>query len=564
MHPVEKWLSELLGTTCRDIDQAMFRSALAVVVALYIAYFSYSGHIDGRDAVFLAAGVSVKIVVAVVIVIWTALVPDYRFSRRVAEFTLDRGGYTWLLCFGGPVTLPLYAMVLWITLGNGLRYGTNYLLAGVAAVFLGVILAWQVNPFWQAYPFVPSMLLFILVALPMYVLVLLRQIEDASKSARDANMAKSRMMAQASHDLRQPIHAISLYTACLRDAGLQPKELQVVDSIDRSLGQVQRLFKSLLDVSTLDSGRVTARREPVALGELVDDLMRQNGEPAQRAGIELRAVRCSLVVDVDRTLLTTMLQNVVSNCIKYAPGARVVIGCRRRGATASLYVYDDGPGIAPEHQSRVFEEFYQVRERGDRDIEGVGLGLPIVRRLADLLGLQVDLRSSPGRGTCVRISGLRVIPKPVRSGPPATVKLASSVQGLNILLVEDDDSVREATATLLQSWGCSVQAEATIPDQVEQCDLLITDYDLGGGVTGADCILAVRAMLGRDVAAVVMTGHDEAKVRAEITDDRIPVLSKPMRPAELRSIVLVRMFIAPGQDEALCCGALKPTQPGLR
>lgn len=332
MHPVEKWLSELLGTTCTDIDQAMFRSVLSVVVALYVAYFSYSGHIDSRDAVFLAAGVSVQIVLAVAIVVWTKRVPDYRFSRRAAEFALDRGGYTWLMSFGGPVTLPLFAMLLWITLGNGLRYGTNFLIAGVTAAFVGVTLAWQVNPFWQTYPFVPSMLLFALVALPMYVLVLLRQIEDAYKSASDANLSKSRMMAQASHDLRQPIHAISLYTACLRDAGLQPKELRVVDSIDRSLGQVQRLFKSLLDVSTLDSGRVTPKREPVTLSELVDDLLRQNTEQAQRAGIELRGIPCSLVVDVDRTLLTTMLQNIISNAIKYAPGAPIVVGCRVAGA----------------------------------------------------------------------------------------------------------------------------------------------------------------------------------------------------------------------------------------
>lgn len=538
MNWLEKRLSELLGTTCSDMDQALFRVGLMVTVAIYLAYFFYAGHIDSRDAIFLAAGVAVQTGLAVALVVWTTLVPDYRFSRRVTEFLVDRAGFSWLMSFGGAVTLPLYAMLLWITLGNGLRYGSNFLIAGVTAAFLGIAAAWQVNPFWQANPFVPAMLMFILVALPMYVLVLLHQIEDAYTNAKEANLSKSRMMAQASHDLRQPIHAISLFTACLRDGTLGKRELEMVDNIDRSLASVARLFKSLLDISALDSGRMTPKVERFRIGEVLEDVARQNAGAAESTGGELRVMPCGLHVSTDRALLTTILQNLVNNAVKYAPGQSILIGCRRRRGRLDVLVADTGPGIAAEHQARIFDEFYQVRERGDRDVEGVGLGLAIVRRVAGLLGLQVAFRSEPGRGTCVALAGLQVVDAPaaVTGWTPETIP--GGTEGLRVLLVEDDTAVLQATASLLTRWGCIVQPERTIPQQPAPCDVLITDYDLGEGATGTDCIRAVRGGLGAGLPAIVMTGHDPDQVREEFDDVGVPVLSKPVRPAELRSMLM--------------------------
>lgn len=518
--------------------QAYARICILAVVGAYIhtlaAFDTMTPTGESRLSWFIVAYLPFSLF----ILAWVKARPGVYVWRRVTSMTGDFSGIAWMLSHGGSSTLPIFAILMWVVLGTGLRFGRRYL---QLAMLMGVICIAVVacfNTYWQQNPYVVAAFAVTAIVVPIYVLALLSRIEKAYEAAREANRSKSRMMAQASHDLRQPIHAISLYTACLRDAGLQDKELQVVDNIDRSLGQVQRLFKSLLDISTLDSGRVTPLREPVALTDVVDDILRQNAETAQRAGAMLRGVGCKLVVNVDRTLLTTMLQNVISNAIKYAPGSRILVGCRRRGRTVTMFVYDVGPGIAPEHQERVFEEFYQVRERGDRDIEGVGLGLPIVRRLAELLDLQVELRSEPGRGTCVAISGLPVVAKAQRAIKPATLKIASSMEGLRVLLVEDDDNVREATATLLRSWGCSVQAEAGIPRHVAECDLVITDYDLGGGVTGTDCIHAVRALLGPSVPAVVLTGHDEVKVCAEIPDVTIPILSKPVQPVELRSILL--------------------------
>lgn len=487
---------------------------------------------------------------SIAIMTWVLLLPGVNLTRRVISMTGDFCGCTWMMSHGGGATMPIFAVLLWVVLGTGLRFGPRYLQAATVLALISLAVVTSVNDYWRDNPYAVVAFAFTAIAVPLYVMVLLTRIEKAFQAATAANLSKSRFLAQASHDLRQPIHAISLYTACLRDAGLQAKELQVVDSIDRSLGQVQRLFKSLLDISTLDSGRVTPKREPVMVSDVLRDVQRQNAEAAQRAGCVVKIVRCREWIKTDRVLLTNMLQNLVTNAIKYAPGSRILLGCRRKAGTLTLVVFDQGPGIAHEHHSHIFEEFYQVRARGDRDIEGVGLGLSIVRRLGELLELRVELRSEPSRGTCVSLAGFPIVAKRMRATTLQTLPLATSVHGLRVLLVEDDDNVRDATATLLASWGCTVQAEAGVPSEVDACDLLITDYDLGGGMTGTECIRAVREQLGCSVPAVVMTGHDAARVRTEIDDLAIPILSKPVRPAELRSVILVRSYIAPSTDES--------------
>lgn len=538
MDSMEQRISDLLPKTCSDFDQAMLRSVLAAVGIGYIVVFYYTGHIESRDAAFLVAGSVVHFMASVAITVWTRYIRHDLPSRRVVAFVVDRTAPAWMMCFGGAVTLPFFTILLLITMGNGLRYGSKFLIAGVIAALFGVAIAWQLNAFWIAYPFVPSLLLLILLALPMYVLVLLRQMEDAYASAKKADLSKSRFLAQASHDLRQPIHAISLFTACLRDGDLKERELEMVDNIDRSLASVARLFKSLLDISSLDSGRVSPKAEAFAIREVLEDVARQNAGAAATAGGELRVVPSMLYVSTDRALLTTALQNLANNAVKYAPGRSILIGCRRRQGRLDVMVADTGPGIATEHQSRVFDEFYQVRERGDRDVEGVGLGLSIVRRVADLLGLEVGFRSEPGRGTCVALSGLQIVDAPAVNRRSAAEPVAGGTDGLRVLLVEDDAAVLQATASLLRRWGCAVQPERGIPQQLAPCDVLITDYDLGEGSTGADCIRVVRDELGDRLPAIVMTGHDPEHVRDEFDEVGVPVLSKPVRPAELRSMLM--------------------------
>lgn len=442
------------------------------------------------------------------------------------------------MTFGQETTVPFFVLLLWITLGTGLRFGSRYLALGVCLSLISLGVVWQLNPFWHSNSFMVVTFALTLFVVPVYVLVLLRRVEAAYAAAREANVVKSRFLAQASHDLRQPIHAISLFTACLRVSRLQPNELEMVDNIDRSLASVSRLFKSLLDISTLDSGKVIPVSEAVAINEIMDDVAQQNSDLLERDGTSVVVVPCSLTVSVDRALFTTMLQNVVNNAAKYASGQAILIGCRRRGGRLSVEVIDSGPGIARDDQARVFDEFYQVRKRGDRDIEGVGLGLSIVSRVATVLELTVGLQSVLGKGTRVHIDGLVVVERSRSPEKRLPSPSGAAVGGLRVLLVEDDQAVLLATASLLRRWGCHVQAAPTIPPAVEDCDLIITDYDLGDGMTGTECIASVRRLTGRDLPAVIMTGHDAVRVREDLRDSSVPVLSKPLQPAELRSVIL--------------------------
>lgn len=519
--------------------QAVSRFIVASVGMFYILTLIFEGTYSSvlREA-FVALFTS-YFLAAVLLLRWINRKPGEYLLRRLCSMSLDYSAMTFCMAFGGEGILPVYSLVLWVTVGNGIRFGSRYLIiaTGFALVSLGLV-TWF-NAFWRNNPYVVTTLILTTLLVPAYINYLLKQLHALYDEALEANLAKSRFLAQASHDLRQPIHAISLFIASLRDAGLDREQRQMVDNIDRSLQSVSRLFRSLLDISTLDSGKVTPRPEPTHIGTLIGDVVQQNSQAAEWSGVNFKVVHCDLYVQTDPTLLTTMIQNIITNAIKYAGNGPVLIGCRRRGGLLAVEIHDRGPGIGREHLDRVFEEFYQVRERGDKDVEGVGLGLPIVRRLSRLLGLNVHIRSRKGYGTAVIIEDLQIIPAPKQiSGSSRPYVPVSVMEGLRVLLVEDDEDVLVATASLLEKWGCVVQAETTVPECEAHCDVVITDFDLGAKTTGADCIARVRAMNRRKVPAVIMTGHDENRVREELGDQEIPVLAKPVRPTELRSLVI--------------------------
>ncbi|MCR4266556.1 hybrid sensor histidine kinase/response regulator [Nitratireductor sp. ZSWI3] len=542
------WIAERLGITGgrRDAEhgQALVRLVLVPLFGIYIiVVLSFDGfNTIGEGLAVLA--VIVYAPVSVVLFWHIVQRPGYFVWRRMLAMFGDYGAMTLAMAAGGMTMLPVYATLLWVTVGNGMRFGSRYLLAATCMALAAIAIATIFNAQWRAEPFVVVTLVLTTLIVPAYIDNLQRALRGALDEARAASQAKSNFLAQASHDLRQPIHAISLFTACLRDAGLGREERQMVENIDRSLHSVAGLFRSLLDIATLDSGKVEPKLAPVCVGDVIADVVRQYSEMAQWADVDLRAVPCGLVVRTDAALLSTMLQNIVSNALKYAPEAPVLIGCRRRGGRVAIEVHDRGPGIPEDHLGQVFDEFYQVRERGDRDVEGVGLGLSIVRRVGGLMGLEVGLRSTPGRGTSVVISGLEPCRNAAKPAVSATATAPSAVSGLRVLLIEDDEDVLLATATLLQKWGCVVEAQTGIPKTANAWDVMITDYDLGGRKTGADCILAVRKLVGRPIPAIIVTGHDETRVQRDLGDDTVPILAKPVRPAELRSVLTTEMVAA--------------------
>ena len=530
-----------------ELDQATLRLTVSACALLYIVVLV---GLD-PDAATRYAPIIIYIVTFIFASVFLRMAikrwPGHFFWRRLFAMLHDYTGIAFAMVLGGEGALPIYAALLWVTLGNGMRFGSRYLaLATVIALSTLVLIFW-LNPFWHTQPYMFLMLIVTTIVVPAYAHILLKRTRIASEEAIAANQEKSRFLAQASHDLRQPIHSIGLFTACLRDARLGLEELRLVDNIDRSLHTVSQLFRSILDIYTLDHGKWVPQADTVHLGALLQDVVKQNTEAARWAGVELRLRACPYWVNVNPGMLTTMVQNLLSNALKYAPGQPVLIGVRRQGKGLAVVIYDKGRGIASEHLPEVFKEFYRVRHVRDKDVEGLGLGLSIVKRISQLLNVDIHIRSTVGQGTKVAISGLEQAAP--RASAPRVSGARDRLNGLRVCLVEDDANVLMATSALLEKWGCDVQGHSDGEGLSSDCDIVIADFDLGTKVSGAECIAAIRAQRGWEVPALVITGHDIERIRQSLQNMNVSVLAKPVRPPELRAVLLEQLKAMDRQGE---------------
>ena len=376
--------------------------------------------------------------------------------------------------------------------------------------------------------------------------------EAARAEAEVANRAKTQFLAAASHDLRQPLHAMGLFAEALRQRTHDAEVADLVNSINESVDALEGLFTELLDITRIDSGAIEVHPRPVALAELFRRLQLAFEPTAFEKGLTLRFRGGRHAVHTDPVLLDRIVRNLVSNAIRYTEDGTVLVGARRAGDRVRVQVWDTGAGIAPEQQERVFEEFYQVPgATAPQQRKGLGLGLAIVKRLAGLLGAPLSLRSQPGRGTVftIELDAARAAPaEPAAAAQakPAAVTLA----GRRIVVVEDDTAVRSGLEALLASWGASLHVfdgvgAATAwahacPDEAPKPDLLIVDYRLEAGRTGIEAIQALRARFG-EVPAVVVTGSTLGLHEEEAQRHRFHLLFKPVVPNRLRAMIAFKL-----------------------
>jgi len=361
------------------------------------------------------------------------------------------------------------------------------------------------------------------------------------EAAERANQAKSQFLAAASHDLRQPLHAIGLYAASMRPQVEGREAAITLGKIEAAVVSMETLFCGILDVSKLDAGGVVPAVSCVSVKTVIEGLYEDFRQQASAKGLRLRLRYCDALVASDPVLLERILRNLISNALRYSDLGGVLIAARQRDGMIRFQVWDTGCGIPPEHMEHIFQEFFQVSTPQGGRSQGLGLGLAIVDRLARLLGHPLTVHSVPGKGTVFSLDLPISHDAPIRDARSRdTLEGMARLRG-RVAVVDDDVMVLDSLATLLEAWGLQVVMAASgveLLEMLEQApDLLITDYRLGEE-DGLELAQAMhKAYPGASFQVIVMTGDTSGRSVRALNDSGYQVLHKPVRPARLRALI---------------------------
>jgi signal transduction histidine kinase len=371
-----------------------------------------------------------------------------------------------------------------------------------------------------------------------------RKVEERTQQLEVANQAKSRFLAAASHDLRQPLHAVSLFVAQLRNRLTLAERRHVVERIEAALTSMNDLFNALLDISKIDAGALTPEWHDFPMMQVLNRIATTFAEAAWEAGLSLRIVPTTAWVRSDFILLERILLNLVSNALRYTSRGGVIVGCRRRGFALRIEVWDTGAGIPDDQHQKIFGEFYRLGEP-DRDHRaGLGLGLAIVDRLGRLLNHPIELASTLGKGSRFAISVPLAAARPNIAGVPAPIRAVDATTDKLILVIDDDPLVLDGMDGLFRGWGYRLVAGdscAAALTSLEGCDrppdLIICDYRLPDGKTGIETINSVRSSCCSNIPAFLVSGDTNPEPLQEARASGYHLLHKPVDPMRLRAML---------------------------
>lgn len=364
---------------------------------------------------------------------------------------------------------------------------------------------------------------------------------EATRAAEEANIGKTRFLAAAGHDILQPLNAARLYSSVLVDKLKGGNNGTLVENVESALESVEDILGAVLDISRLDTGALKPEPTVFRLDELLHGLELEFQPVAMERGLELRIVHTSVSVRTDRRLLRRLLQNLVSNAIKYTQQGRVLVGCRRQGDNRILVeVYDTGMGIPQTKQKVIFQEFHRLDD-GMRVAKGLGLGLSIVERISHVLNHQVEIRSKLNEGSCFSVELPRSAALPDQQPQVQTPAVVGQLDGLCVVAIDNEPDILSGMRHLLTNWNCKVvtacddaQASAMLNDAGYTPDVILADYHLDHG-TGIEAIVKLRWKFGRDIPAILITADRSRAVRAEASEKDITFFNKPLKPAALRA-----------------------------
>ena len=466
------------------------------------------------------------------------------FGALIVTGSMQGTGLFWVF------TVPFLAFFL-----KGQRLGWVYslvFLALAAAYLLGL------QPHLSAvYDYPPKVVVYFLLSLVFYTVVAAAfnrvrsryedQLQLGKTLAEAAYQSKSRFLAAASHDLRQPAHALGMFVASLKQLPHEPHSTELIKGVDASVRALQDMLNAFFDYSRLDAPSLQIQSKPFSVNSQFEQLRSSFAVMAVSKGVRLRIRPSKLWLQTDPVLLQRVLLNLVSNALQHTERGCVLVACRsvRQGQAARIEVWDSGIGIAPEHHQKIFEEFYQVGNQERDRTKGLGLGLSIVKRTCGLLNLPLQMRSSPGHGSRFCVEVPRAVTQNQRPvvGEDDHTSMLVDLSHRHVLLIEDDELGSLALRGVLQSWGCRVTSVDTALAACEQVrrgpppDLLVSDLRLRGAHNGLEAVRMVRELLRQNVPACMISGDTAAEVREQVQAAGLVLLQKPVRPAKLRSVL---------------------------
>jgi len=377
-----------------------------------------------------------------------------------------------------------------------------------------------------------------------------REIELSLKQAKQqadlANQSKTRFLAAASHDLRQPLNSALLFLESINDEALAATDRSLVRRSRLALAALNNLLGTLLDVARLDGGDIEANVVDFPIAALLERLGPEFQAVARSAGIGLRFRPSDVWIRTDAHLLETVLRNLISNAIRYTPQGNVLIGCRRREQGLMICVYDTGVGIESTHLEAIFDAYYQVPSEARRNNSGIGLGLSIVSRIANLLSLERVVRSEPGRGSLFAV----VVPYGSVGENTAQGRWQDAPIGARrsrpalVVVIDDNEEALAGMSAVLQKWGCRAVTATAATDAVVQLisadvqpDLIVSDYHLADGIKGDEAIAEVQREFDRTCAAAIMTSDPDPALHKSLQERGFIVLDKPLNLAKLRAMI---------------------------
>jgi len=372
---------------------------------------------------------------------------------------------------------------------------------------------------------------------------------SAKETAELANLSKTRFLAAASHDVLQPLNAAHLSISALAEIQTTAEGRKLARQVERSLETMDDLLRTLLDISKLDAGVVRPEIADVSLEQLLSSIRSDFQPLAASKGLKFRFRASSRVVRSDRSLLRRIIQNIVSNAVRYTRSGGVLVGVRSHGGMARIEVADTGCGIAPHEREAVFEEFHRGAGAFDTEMSGggLGLGLAIVRRMAEALGHPISLISVVGRGTIFRVDvplSTAILPAETDGAAEPEPPRGYGLFGTKVLLVENDAGVSEAMTMLLERWQCTVRTAISAEEAIRALgdtawipDIVIADQHLEDGDLGTATVARVRDFLGRVVPALITTGDASPELALSARSAGIELMRKPVKPAQLRALL---------------------------